>query len=151
MKPQRCVARPDEQGDCYRACVASILNIPVTAVPNFADATDWDTMLEAVRAWLAERDLALFRTYCSAGWEIGKLLEVFSAGNGGVPIILSGQSRADPTDNHAVVVMDGKIFHDPSGAGIRAPVVYEGGDNGWWHLDIIAFPASRQEEVKCAA
>jgi hypothetical protein len=131
-----------EQGDCYRACLASILNMPAREVPNFADAVDeagWDAMFAAVRAWLRERGIGLFRTYCSAGWEIEKLLEVFSGANPGVPIILSARSRRNPDDNHAVVVMDGRIIHDPSNSGIDGPVVHVGGDSGWYWLDVIAF------------
>lgn len=151
MKPQRCISIAGEEGDCYRACLASVLDRNARDVPNFAAGTDWDSMHQAVRDWLSARGLGIFRTYCSAGWEIDKPLEVFSASNAGVPIILSGQSGVDPADNHAVVVMDGSILHDPSGAGIQAPVVHADGYVGWWYLDIIAVPALVHGEMKCAA
>lgn len=143
MKPVRCIAPAHEQGDCWRACLASILNLPPDRVPNFADLAGddegaWDRMFGLARKWLAERGLAMFRTYCSAGWEFGRLLEVFSRDNPGVPIIISGQCRRCPADNHAVVALDGDI-HDPSGSGIIGPCVGHDGSEGWWWLDIVSF------------
>lgn len=148
MKPQRCIAPRTEEGDCWRACIATVLNLPASQVPNFAhlaerDKNDetfpWDRMYCLARKWLAHRGVSIFRTYCSAGWSLEKLLEVFSKQNEGVPLILSGQCRRAPDDNHAVVAMNGSIVHDPSGSGIIGPCIGHNGSEGWWWIDVIAF------------
>lgn len=141
MTPQRCIGG----GDCWRACIASILDLPASEVPNFALESDWDEMVAAARGWLAERGYSLFRSYCSAKWEWQTLLKVFSGDNPGTPIILIGQCRADPSDNHAVIVMDGEIVHDPSGAGVAGPVSHgEGHEVGWWWFDVITLSAAQK-------
>ena len=64
MKPQRClVSLADhnagiELGDCWRACVATILRLPAREVPNFVDLAK-DEFLERTRDWLADRGWAL--------------------------------------------------------------------------------------------
>lgn len=141
MTPQRCIVPLGgrEEGDCWRACVASILDLPIRDVPNFSDmAPTYDEMIEKTRTWLAARGLTLFCTWISANWELDKVLHEFSSlENQGVPIILGGRCRADLNDNHAVVVMDGRIVHDPSGAGISGPCLNDTGKEGWWWLYVI--------------
>lgn len=147
MRPQSCIAQRSEEGDCYRACLASVLEVPTKEVPNFADLYDkWDTMFAAVRAWLAERGFAIFRTYCSAGWKLDKLLEAFSADNPDVPIILMGQSGTNASNSHAVVVLNGKVQHDPSGCGISGPCVGSKGQDAWWWLDIVCVSARQMPQ-----
>lgn len=149
MTPVRCIAPAGEQGDCWRACIASILNLPAAEVPNFAHLADdsWCRMYELGRAWLKTRDLGIFRTYYSAGWALDEVLETLSAPNIDVPIILAGQSGRDPREAHAVVVMNGEVVHDPSGAGVAGPYPCNCGaaecdSKGWWWLDVVAFTAS---------
>ncbi len=102
-------------------------------------------MFALTRKWLAERGLGIFRTYCSAGWEVDKVVKWFSADNPGVPLILMGQSGRDrhapDPDNHAVVVMNGQIVHDPSNAGIIGPCLNGKNEPDWYWLDIVAFAA----------
>jgi hypothetical protein len=138
MIAQNCVAPAEEGGDCWRACLASILGMDGLDIPNFAHLyPEYDLMMAEARKWLATKGLSMFQTYCSAGWSIDKLLECFSADNPGVPIIVCGQSGRTSNENHAVVAMDGKVIHDPSGCGITGPCVGEGGESGWWWLQVI--------------
>lgn len=141
MKPQFCIEpAASAHGDCYRACIASILGVAAREVPNFAVAGDWDQMFVAARQWLQGRGLGLFRTWCSAGWEKEKVLECFSRDNPAVPVILIGHSgKPGSRDNHAVVAMDGRIVHDPGRVGIDGPCLNSKDELGWWYLDIIAF------------
>lgn len=142
MKPQFCIEPAGSRdGDCYRACVASILGVPIRSVPNFAaDGQDWDEMFCAARAWLRERGLGFFRTYCSAGWTKEKVLECFSTENSGVPIILMGHSgKPGSRENHAVVALNGLIAHDPGRVGLDGPCLNGDHEPGWWYLDVIAF------------
>lgn len=39
---------PDERGDCVRACITSILGLPIDAVPNIHGEGWWDRLQEAV-------------------------------------------------------------------------------------------------------
>ena len=144
MLLQKCIAAGAEEGDCYRACVASIMRKAIAEVPNFAVGNTWESMEASVRAWLSEHGAGLFRTYCSAKWELEKLLEVFSASNPGIPIIVSGRSPYSAFDNHAVIALDGRIVHDPArggDSGLIGPCVCDCGvkdcDKGWWWLDVI--------------
>jgi hypothetical protein len=141
MTPQPCISHAEEEGDCWRACIASVLNMPIGDVPNFCDVVKHDPdhmeLYRETRRWLAERGLGLFQTYCSAGWTLDKLLECFSKPNTGIPVIICGWSRGD---NHAVVAMDGRVVHDPGGGcGLSGPPRSENGEECWWWLYVVAF------------
>lgn len=134
MRPQNCISAPGEPGDCYRACLATITGIPIGTMPNFgADCrNEPERMWEEVRAFLAPHGLSIFSDYCTGEWPLEKVLEYFSDHNKGVPIILTVKPRFHDDPAHSVVALDGKIVHDPSGAGISGP----SGD--WWHFDVVA-------------
>lgn len=96
--------------NCFRACVATVLEIPIEYVPHACDGSTWDW--DAFQDWLANRGLQAI--------EIG-------FGNGGtiypvrkpVRCIISGSSpRECVTGRHAVVGsligIDGfELEHDP--------------------------------------
>jgi hypothetical protein len=146
MAPQRCAAAPGEAGDCYRACLATILGVPASTVPNFNELArrtglvgepSYLAMQDMVRTYLRPLGLSVFGTYCNGEWPIEKALDYFSGHSPGVPVIFNGQSIHLPDESHAVIALDGRIVHDPSGAGIAGPVVCEGGSK-WWFMDVIA-------------
>ncbi len=130
MTPVLCLG----SNDCYRACVASILNLPADAVPNVhGDDSEGGVhdQTSQMRRWLTEAfGLTIFQTYCSGGWAIEDLLRVYGGMNPGVPMILSG--LCGNRGHHAVVIMNGAIAHDPSGAGLTGPC-----SDGYWWLDIV--------------
>jgi hypothetical protein len=111
-------------GDCYRAVIASILNLELKAVPHFgAEATaapTWDFQ-RRVDEFLAARGLVEIRMNFAAPDGLGPLLQVISAGCPGVCFILSGV--ANNGFGHAVVSCDGEIIHDsnPAKVGIAGP------------------------------
>ena len=90
-------------GNCYAACVASILEIRIEACPETPDPETWDATWDA---WLNERNLARIvftynRELAWPGWQI-----------------LCG-----PTDTlgphgenlwHACVGLNGELIHDPN-------------------------------------
>lgn len=141
MIPQNCIVA-EPYGDCWRACIATIVGEPIADVPNFMHLSGEvkptaDEGLELTRQWLAPRGLGLFETYCSANWTLAELLKTFSQPNPGVPIIICGYSVTDPDDGHAVIAMDGVVIHDPSGAGLSGPYPCrqpgcECGVSWWW-------------------
>ena len=86
-------------GNCFTACVASILELPLNAVPHFVLYGDewWDVFL----TWLAELGLsATFYTsgddYVPPGWTIA-----------------GGPSKRFAGKMHACVALDGVVVHDP--------------------------------------
>jgi hypothetical protein len=61
MKPvyQRIIDQ--ERGDCWRCCIASILELPAEAVPNFRE-TERNDMF-AIEKWFQSQGLALLELY----------------------------------------------------------------------------------------
>ncbi len=118
----------DKRGDCLRACVCSLLDLPIEAVPNFAEI-DFFTGLDT---WLAERRLRFIRfSIPIEGYRNEKIGDELShkclwfgyAGQEGNPdyMLVWGQSPRNDTNGrprqHIVVAQaDGygvKIAHDP--------------------------------------
>lgn len=122
MTPQIQLIKHDPDngrfGDCYRTCIASILDLHPSEVPHFYSGKAGDQRAHAV-AWLAVWGLNSFQTYYDGGATIEAVLYTTGEMCPGVPLILSGESRLGV--NHSVVVMDGKIVSDPSGNGIIGP------------------------------
>jgi len=92
-------------GNCISACIASILEMPIEAVPFFADENWWPRFLE----WLAKRDLSATKI------------------EGGPPpagfTIAFGPSTRLAGRGHACVAFDGIIVHDPHPSREGLPIV----------------------------
>ncbi|MHB1953445.1 MAG: hypothetical protein ACYCOU_06810 [Sulfobacillus sp.] len=114
-------------GDCFRACIASILELPAVSVPHFgaidyaSDNTTNQTFeyLRELHDWLRPRGLA----YMTQVWhgnppEYFREIEPFGFD---CYHILSGMSHRGFM--HAVVARNGLIVHDPhpSRAGLSEP------------------------------
>lgn len=98
-----------EPGNCQSACLASLLDLPISDVPNFAalgPAGYWDGMQD----WLAGRGLYLFETRPDPSRIPGTPEDLHYIASGKSPRGLS----------HAVIMCEGDIVHDPhpSGAGL---------------------------------
>jgi hypothetical protein len=144
MIPQRCISAPGEAGDCVRACVATVLGVPAATMPNFNELTKREglegekaylAMQQQIRDFLRPLGLSIFNSYCNGEWPLEKALDYFSGFSPGVPIIFHGQALSRPDEHHAVIALDGKIVHDPSGAGIAGPC------GEWWYMDVIGLGA----------
>lgn len=96
--------KPDA-GNCFSACIASILELPITAIPNFATLPDeqdaWD---DAIREYLAPFGLWIL-TLSSKAMDGGKWAPL------GYHIISGKSPRGGCL--HSVVGFCGKIVHDP--------------------------------------
>ena len=118
---------PGPAGDCFQACVASILELPLNQVPNFCQE-DPESWWDNFRLWLVQYGLCPVcvvppRDTWTAGTDRRKTNEYV------LPMpelpnthyILSGKS---PRGHHlhAVVFFGDKMVHDPhkSGAGLDA-------------------------------
>lgn len=90
---------PDEVGgDCFRACLASILEVPLDEVPR-PSGDDW---VERYDDWLAPRGLAL-------AWAT----EPFTTRRIG-PMIGVVEMADVPGALHALVLDGGRVVHDPA-------------------------------------
>jgi hypothetical protein len=94
-----------EQGNCMATCVACILNIPVSEVPNFVTK---HRTFDLLNEFLAERGHKFkgFWYYPPPNWAD------YFKGVGGYAII-GGPSPRPYVNAHAVVYKDGMPFWDP--------------------------------------
>lgn len=109
MKPVYQTIFDDQQGNCMAACVASLLELPLDAVPNPHTTTWWDDW----QAWLKERGLYLVEA-TGADWTPPGFA------------ILVGTSPRGPWQ-HACVTYNGEIVHDPhpDGGGVETRTAYD--------------------------
>ena len=98
------ICHGEDDGDCFRACVASILELPVEDVPNFSgiaqnDEEFWDLN----NTWAATKGFKYVTIYLEKqNWSIIS----------GILCIASAKSPRREDQTHAVVWHDG-IIHDP--------------------------------------
>ena len=88
------------RGNCFQAALATVLDLPLEAVPHFVQqeadtGTYWWTLAQA---WLAERNLVLMP---SVMWPQN------------APYLQTGVSPRDAEIQHVVVCVNGQIVHDP--------------------------------------
>lgn len=112
---------PDDVGDCFPACVASLLNAPIGDVPHFTAQRNLAEYLAGIelpyhdvqlaREWLRTMDLDLGATRASgiAGWDCHYIATV--------------ESQRFVGKYHAVICYQGEIVHDPAGTGRDYTVV----------------------------
>jgi hypothetical protein len=115
----------DDVGNCYNACVASILELPLREVcpvlPNF-EGNYWGEW----HRWLAERGLELNCHLTKDGVPKGFAI---ATGYGG-RTFPEGHKKAGEPILHAAVVFNGELVHDPF------PCAKEfGGIRYYWTLD----------------
>lgn len=131
-------------GDCHRAAVASVLNLPLEAVPHFAEGgPDGEEFFAREKAWLLTQHLVPVRMFfgdpkLTDERNIEQVLALMAARNTGVYYLLGGRSRTSV--NHTVVCLDDKIVHDPSltDSGIIGPC-----DSGFLEVTLfVAFVAT---------
>ncbi len=118
----------DGRGNCFNACVASILELPLRDVAQVlpGDEPYWDTWEQ----WAAERGLE-FNLHVR-GDPIPPKGFAIASGNGG-RFYPEGHEHAGTEISHAVVVFNGELIHDPfpGGKGIDRPRCY-------WTFDPVA-------------
>jgi hypothetical protein len=95
MRPVDQTTYGPDNGNCFSACLASILEIPLEEVPVFL-GTHWDDFLP----WLAERGLSASiyprKEYVPPGFSIA-----------------GGHSKRFAGRKHACVAYNGMVVHDP--------------------------------------
>ncbi len=115
-------------GDCFRACIASILEVELDKIPNFmAAALDGPDFFETyTNRWLETQPFMLIDLIVNDDEEMRETVERTLRG---CYVIATGKSPRGTDDKHmhAVVWKDGKMVHDPcpGGLGIEGkPSVY---------------------------
>lgn len=116
MKPIfQTVSNPGETGDCFAACVASVMELPLTDVPHFyrgmkPGAEVPQSVIDAMADWFTTHDAC----YVEFGLK-GDLTEVTSymekTVSNRIHYLLIGNSGRGTL--HCVVAKGGKIVHDP--------------------------------------
>lgn len=121
-------------GDCYRTCVACLLDLQPEDVPHVVQSMDdGEACTARMNEWLAGRGLK----FIPMGWPSDQMamedaLLVASAFSPGTAFLFSGTSPRG-TD-HVTIARDGEIVHDPhpDGGNLVGPM----GD-GWWHIEFL--------------
>jgi hypothetical protein len=118
VRPIHQTVLPDEdnplKGNCFAACLASVLELPLDDVPHVMHHEDWR---ERTNAWLASRGMGTIEV--SLETEEPALYPVPP----GMLVIVSGRTVRHPERLHAVVartVAGGcqwEYLHDPHPAG----------------------------------
>ncbi len=113
MKPVT-QSRVGEDGTCFRACVASIMEVPEKAVPDFGAFGNDECWWTDIQAWLAKAGLQYRRVPIDGAKPVGYSTIEGVSPRGGL---------------HACVAYDGKLVHDPhpqdgTGRGLVEPRYY---------------------------
>jgi hypothetical protein len=109
MKPIDQTLFGDGVGNCFTACVASILELPLEGLPNFCVEYP-DPWFPRFESWLAARGVFVVSfNFMEDPANVGPFLawsEHVSA-----PFIVGGDT---PRGKHAVIYERGKLIHDPN-------------------------------------
>lgn len=113
MKPVDQTVFDDTKGDCFRACIASLLELPIEEIPNFVESED---MTGSAKKWLKERGLTVMPMSFFNPEEPSHVFFDFQS-----YCIIGGTSpRKDAKGNHKRHAVVGKtkgwgleIVHDP--------------------------------------
>jgi hypothetical protein len=115
-----------QHGDCMRACVAALLDLPIAAVPHFAqlDAEGKGNF------WL------MVTEFCrNNGYAFVTMQGRFVWAEDAIYHIISGPSPRAAGVYHAVVGMNGQVHFDPHPS--RAGLI---GDPSEWKFDFLVKP-----------
>lgn len=99
-------------GDCWKTCIASLLELPAESVPHFVEMGDswWDATQEFIQTQKADHELRW--------WE-----DIAAVDDGGEYLIASGPSPRGNFQHAVIVDRSGELAHDPhpSRAGLAGP------------------------------
>lgn len=112
MKPinQSILHDPEhgKNGDCWRACIASVLELPIEDVPHFGDMDDRKGRMVELQL-LAKYGFTIYSIYGDGG--MANHPEILPEDHEYYFAI--GPSPRDKNISHQVVCHNGKIVHDP--------------------------------------
>lgn len=135
-----------EHDGCFQACVASLLGLDLSDVPNFyrdaggiAGLTQVPEVYGMIREWCRPRGIAPL--FLPSSFALADLLAHMDRLNPGTPFILSGTSFAGT--GHSVIACHGRIIHEPTpGYGPDAGGVVAPGPGGEYECTFFTFAPS---------
>lgn len=133
MKPFKQLVS-GRNGDCFRACVASLLEVEPASVPHFFEHGDAERGFANLDVWLLHtRDLSWIEFAWPGDVPLNDLLASLEDANPGTYYVIGGIGAGG--GNHVVIARGGMIVHDPgwNNAGLRGP-----NSNGVWTVGILA-------------
>lgn len=124
-------------GDCWRTCIACILDKHPSEVPHFLDESKAKIKtgeeIKKCSRWLRKHDITRMAIPISSP-SLREAMEFVSKWNPHMHFILAGQSKNEV--NHCVICQDGKIVFDPSQdeSGVVGPCA----DDGCYWIEIFS-------------
>lgn len=109
---QEFVHKPEigQYGDCQRAVIASLLNLPICDVPHFLHDGDTYEFWDRIQSFLITYGYQ-WMVFKKSPAGVGELF--FGSDEIDIYHEISGVSPRDPNVRHAVVGCNGVIVHDP--------------------------------------
>lgn len=150
MIPQMATIK-GSNGDCFRACIASILEVPIEQVPHFFNNNvSAEEGIRATREWLKSMGYGYEEFAMDGTSPFSELKEFCNAHlSADQYFVLIGTSIRG--FNHAVILKDGEIVHDPSADPGHTVLVgparmLSGGRN--WFLGMVTYLGGRRKEAR---
>lgn len=136
MIPHKCLVKhdpPNSYGDCFRACIASLLAYPdAEQIPHFyRDGNDERGLIE-FKEWLTHcHKLKPFYMAMPGKTPHEHIFEMMSGVNTDIEYLLFCQCGGE---NHVLICQNDKIIHDPAwySSQISGPC-----DNGFWVIVVL--------------
>lgn len=118
MKPVKQTKFGPVEGNCFNACIASLLEVDIDVIPDIPPGTDWLTAKKKWDEWLLE-NYSVYLLDVEFDDRTIRMADHLQGYH-----IMSGTSpRAEYPDRtaHSVVGFEGRMVHDPhpSGDGIK--------------------------------
>lgn len=96
------------EGNCFAACVASLLELPIDEVPFLGTDEEWDDYEERLNEFLPRFQLKITTFHLtSEDWK--KFIQNFFADT----FIITGYSTSLDLE-HAVITLNGEVVHNPN-------------------------------------
>lgn len=136
MRHLHCIAQGDEEGDCFRTCLAMVLNVDPAFIPNFAQMVKGkESFHDEVDAWLSQFGLvqgnAIFAPDGDTASFVSQIPMFINNISPGCPAIVAG---ATETGRHSAVAWNG-IWYDPARGVDRGETIIthvSEGEDGFW-------------------
>jgi len=128
-----------QQGDCFRAALASLLEIDPSDVPHFFEIDmDADDSWENVKEWLKSRGYSWFSAAFNC--DLDDVMAFMQQINPGIYYLLAGNSGRG---THQVIACGDVLVHDPSpyNTGLIGPC-----DDGMYWINLV-LPAAIHDRL----
>lgn len=127
-----------EYGDCFRACIATLMQVLPSNVPHFFEDGDVDQAWKKIHAWLATQGYSLFSLplYSEGGAPLQPILDYIASVNKPDVYYLFNGIGGFSGDSHVVVCRGNRIVHDPNPKGINGHAI-NGAKDGWYWVHVL--------------